>query len=179
MNITLNSKTKITITAIVLVFVSGLLLLEHLQGGVGSHYLFASKDMPKMSNWWGLLIVPSMTWILLSLMQKNHKGPDGEQRPVYKQEINGFIGAFLFGITMTILYYNSPDLPGYFMLMTFALALFLPIYRPQYFLGFMLSMTYGFGGVLPVIFGLILVPIYFIEYRFIRTAFLFIWNKIK
>ena len=65
------------------------------------------------------------------------------------------------------------------MLATFVLALFIPLYRPQYFLGFILSMTYGFGGVLPVIFGLILVPIYWIEYRYIRKVFLIILNKVK
>ncbi len=179
MGVILNSRTKIVITTIVTVFVGGLLLLEHLQGGVGSHHLLARRDMPKISNWWGILIVPLLTWILLSLMQNRHSSSASDQKTVSKQEAQGFISAFIFGIFLTILYYNVPELPGYFMLGTFVLALFIPIYRPQYFLGFVLSMAYGFGGVLPVIFGLILVPVYFIEYHYIRKAFLFIFNKVK
>ena len=135
--------------------------------------------MPKISNWWGVLIVPIMTWILLSLIQKNHLKSSNHQKPVSDQEIYGFIGAFIFGVTVTVLFYAAPQLPGYFMLMTFVLALFIPIYRPEYFLGFILSMTYGFGGVLPVIFGLVLFPVYLIEYRLIRKGILFVLKKIK
>ena len=158
---------------------AGLLLLEHLQGGVVSHHLLARRDMPKISNWWGILIVPLLTWILLSLMQKRHSSSAIDHKTVSKQEAQGFISALIFGIFLTILYYKAPELPGYFMLGTFVLALFIPIYRPQYFMGFVLSMAYGFGGVLPVIFGLILVPVYFIEHRYIRKAFLFILNKVR
>lgn len=179
MNIILNPRTKIAITTIVTVFVLGLLLLEHFQDGVKSHHLLARRDMPAISNWWGLLIVPALTWILLSLMNKKNSSSTIDQKIISKQEIQGFICAFIFGIILTVLYYHAPELPGYFMLATFVLALFISIYRPQYFLGFILSMSYGFGGVLPVIFGLILVPIYFIEYQYIRKAFLFILGKIK
>ena len=166
-------------TIIAIVFVLCLLLLEHLQGGIVSHHLLARKDMPKISNWWGVLIVPIMTWILLSLIQKNNLKSSNHQKSVSDKEIYGFIGAFIFGVTVTILFYNAPELPGYFMLMTFVLALFIPIYRPEYYLGFILSMTYGFGGVLPALFGLVLIPVYMIEYRLIRKGFLFVLKKIK
>ena len=179
MKVILNSRTKIIITILVIVFVLSLLLLEHLQGGVVSHHLLARKDMPKISNWWGVLIVPIMTWILLSLIQKNQITSSNDQISVSDKEIYGFIGAFIFGVTVTVLFYNAPELPGYFMLMTFVLALFIPIYRPEFCLGFILSMAYGFGGVLPVLFGLILIPIYLIEYRYIRKAFLFVFSKVK
>ena len=165
-------------TIIVVVFVLSLLLWEHLQGGIVSHHLLARKDMPKISNWWGVLVVPIMTWILLSLIKKNLKSSN-DQKSVSNKEIYGFIGAFIFGATMTILFYNAPELPGYFMLMTFVLALFIPIYRHEYYLGFILSMTYGFGGVLPVLFGLVLIPVYWIEYRFVRKGFLYVLQKIR
>ena len=70
MNIILNSRTKIVMTSIVTVFVLGLLLLENFQGGVKSHHLLARKDMPAISNWWGLLIVPIMT---MDITQPNSK----------------------------------------------------------------------------------------------------------
>ena len=179
MRVILNSRTKIRITTIVTVFVLGLLLWEHLHGGVVSHHLLARKDMPKISNWWGILIVPLITWVLLTLIQKRQIRSAKDQITVSEQGIYGFIGAFIFGVTVTILFYNAPELPGYFMLMTFVLALFIPIYRPEYYLGFILSMTYGFGGILAVLFGLVLIPVYMIEYRYIRKAFLFILNKVR
>ncbi|MCT4624169.1 MAG: hypothetical protein N4A46_11145 [Schleiferiaceae bacterium] len=176
MKVTLNSRTKIIGTLVVALFVLALLIIEHLNGGVVSHHLLARKDMPKISNWWGVLIVPLVTWIALSLIQKRQAHSSNSQNSV---SIYGFTGAFIFGTVVTVLFYNAPELPGYFMLMTFILALFVPIYLPEYFLGFVLSMTYGFGGILPVIFGLVLFPIYFIQYRFIRNGFLFVLNKIK
>lgn len=179
MKVNLNSRTKILITTIVTVFVLGLLLLEHLQGGVISHHLLARKDMPKISNWWGILTVPLITWVLLTLIQKRHVRSANDQKSVYKEEVYGFIGAFIFGVIITILFYNAPELPGYLLLMTFVLALFMPIYRPEYYLGFILSMTYGFGGILPVLFGLVLIAVYMIEYRYIRKGLLFILNNIK
>ena len=179
MKIILNSRTKIILTTIVTVFILGLLLLEHLQGGVVSHHLLARKDMPKISNWWGILIVPLMTWLLLTLIQKRYIRSANNQKTVSKQEIHGFIGAFIFGVIITILFYNASELTGYFMLLTFVLAFFWRIYRSEYYLGFILSMTYGFGGILPVLFGLILILVYMIEYRYIRKGLLFILNKIK
>lgn len=179
MKVILNSRTKIAITTFVTVFVLVLLLLEHFQGGVRSHHLLARKDMPVISNWWGILIVPLTSWLLLTLIQKRHISSVNDQKTITQQEVQGFICAFIFGVILTILYYNAPELPGYFMSMTFVLALFIPIYRPEYYLGFILSMSYGFGGILPVLFGLILIPIYMIEYRYIRKAFLFILNKVK
>ncbi|MCO5724163.1 hypothetical protein [Robiginitalea marina] len=172
MKVILNTRTKILITTIVAVFVLGILILEHFRGGVISHHLLAKEDMPKISNWWGILIVPLVSWALLTLIQKRHKRSANHQKMVSKQEIYGFIGAFIFGIIITVLFYNAPELPGYLLLMTFVVALFLPIDRPEYYLGFILSMTYGFGGILPVLFGLGLMAVYTIEYRYIRKGLL-------
>ena len=161
------------------VFVLCILIVEHFRGGVISHHLLAREDMPKISNWWGILIVPLVSWVLLTLIQKRHKRSANHQKSISKQEIYGFIGAFIFGIIITVLFYNAPELPGYLLLMTIVVALFLPIYRPECYLGFILSMTYGFGGFIPVIFGLVLMAVYTIEYRYIRKGWLFILNKIK
>ena len=179
MKIVLNPRTKILITAIVALYVSGLLFLEHLQGGIITHHLLARNDLPGISNLWGILILPLFTWILLTLIQIKHGKSDNTQGSVSKQAIRGFIGAFIFGILITILFYQAPELPGYLMLLTFVLALFLPIYRPEYYLGYVLSMTYGFGGVLPILFGLVLITVYWIEYRYLRKALLFIMSKFK
>ena len=166
-------------TAVAALYVLSLILLEYFQEGVRSHHLLARRDLPAISNWWGLLILPVLTWIGLTLIQKRLIKANNDEMLEAQPNMKSFISAFLFGIVMTLLYYNAPALPGYFMLTTFALALFIPIYRPEYWLGFILSMAYGFGGVLPVIFSLILVPIYLIEYRLIRKGFLLVLSKSK
>ena len=179
MNIILNSKTKQILTAIITFFILGILLLEHFRDGVVSHHLFGNENLPKISNWWGVLTIPVISWFTLSVLQKSNAINDNEQTPISKSQLYGFIGAFLFGIVMTIVFYSSLEIHNYLLLLTFILALFMPIYRPQYYLGLILSMAYGFGGILPVIFGLFLVLIYVIEYKFIRKGFLFALNKIK
>jgi len=179
MNIILNSKTKLILTAIVTFLILGMLMLEHFRGGVISHHILNNKDLPKISNWWGLLTIPVISWFTFSNLQKRNLDKNDEQAPISKSQLYGFVGAFLFGIVMTILFRSQLEVHSYLLLLTFALALFIPIYKPEYYLGFILSMAYGFGGILPVIFGFILMVIYAIEYNIIRRAFLFILNKIK
>lgn len=154
-------------------------MLEHFRGGVVSHHLLANEDLPKISNWWGVLTVPVISWFILSIIQKRNISMDNERLPISKSQLYGFIAAFLFGIIITIFFYSSLEIHKYLLLLTFALALFIPIYKPAYYLGFILSMTYGFGGILPVIFGGFLIVVYTIEYKFIRKGFLFILNRIK
>lgn len=134
--------------------------------------------MPKISNWWGLLSIPILTWLSLSIIQKR-KNKNHEEKTVSRFEIYGFWGGFLFGVALTILFYNESGFSNYLLLLTFVFALFIPIYKPEYYLGFILSMLYGFGGVLPAVIGLLLIAIYAIEYHVIRKAFLFIINKTR
>ncbi|HER39918.1 MAG TPA: hypothetical protein ENO10_01720 [Salinimicrobium catena] len=133
--------------------------------------------MPKVSNWWGLLSIPILTWLLLSIIQKR-KTKTNEKKTISKLEIYGFIGGSLFGIAMTILFlFNESNLSFYLLLLTSILALFIPIYKPEYYLGFILSMIYGFGGILPAVIGLFLIAIYAFEYCVIRKAFLKYHNQ--
>lgn len=175
----LNLKTKIIATLVIGFLVLAMLLLEHFRGGVISHHLLGNENLPKISNWWGLLIIPTISWFSLSLIQKDNINNKNTQKPISKPQIYGFIAGFLFGVVMTILFYSSLGIHNYLLLVTFVLAFFIPIYKPEYYLGFILSMSYGFGGILPVLFGLVLVAIYAIEYLLIRKGLLYVLNKIK
>lgn len=175
----LNLKTKIITTIVIAFLVLAMLLLEHFRGGVISHHLFDNENLPKISNWWGLLIIPTISWFALSLIQKDNIINKDTQKPISKSQIYGFIAGFLFGVVMTLLFYSSLGIHNYLLMLTFAIALFIPIYKPEYYLGFILSMSYGFGGILPVLFGLFLVAIYAIEYILIRKGVLYIINIIR
>ncbi len=167
----LNSKTKLLVILIAFIVVSGFTLWEHFDGGVASPHFFHNTNMPKVSNWWGLLSIPIATWLSLSIIQKR-KSKAHEEKTSSSVEIYGFIGGSLFGIALTILFFNESYLINYLLLLTFILALFIPIYKPEYYLGFILSMIYGFGGILPVVVGLFMIAIYAFEYCVIRKAFL-------
>ncbi|MTI40790.1 hypothetical protein [Fulvivirga lutimaris] len=165
----LNSNLKLKLTAVVLLYVIGFILFEFFNGGVSSHYILHDKDMPSISNWWSLLSMPLATWVVLALMSR---------KPVISaKQIYVFVGGLVFGVLVTILFNYSPDIINYVLYVTFAMALFLNLCTPEYYLGFVLSMMLGFGGVLPVMFGLIFIGIYGFEYFLFRGAFLKIKSK--
>jgi hypothetical protein len=58
------------------------------------------------------------------------------------------------------------------------LALFLPIYRAQYILGFILGMTYTFGAILPLAFAVVVGLVAFVIHAYIRKLPLFIYRKL-
>ncbi|WP_318310123.1 hypothetical protein [Flagellimonas crocea] len=167
------------ITSAIILFILSILLLEYFRGGVVSHHLLANENLPKVSNWWGLLTIPMVSWLVLSNIQKRNLNEKNELSPVSKPQLYGFIGAFLFGIIMTGLFYSPWNIHNYLLLLTFLVALFFPIYKGEYYLGFIISMAYGFGGILPVVFGLVLIIIYAVEYMLIRKGIRFIINRAK
>lgn len=179
MNIILNKKTKLIYTGIITLLVIGMLLLEHFRGGVVSHHNLANEDLPQISNWWGILTIPVISWFTFSNLQKRNRGKNNEQKPLSKSQFYGFMGSFLFGIVLTILFYGPLEIHTYLLLPTFILALLIPIYKPEYYLGFILSMAYGFGGILPVIFGFFLMVVYALEYKLVRKGFLFVLHRLR
>jgi hypothetical protein len=47
-----------------------LIFWEYLNGGVVTHYPLADADNPGISNWWGLLTFPLLTWAALIIAEK-------------------------------------------------------------------------------------------------------------
>jgi hypothetical protein len=48
----------------------GILAWEYLNGGFRSHHLLANPDLPAVSNWWGLLVIPLLTWWTMSQLRR-------------------------------------------------------------------------------------------------------------
>lgn len=179
MNITLNLRTKLILTAGTTLLMSVMLLLEYLRGGINSYHPLGIKDLPMISNWLGLVAIPLFSWLSLSNLQMRNKGENNKQKPISKSQFYGFISGVLFGIITTVFFYAKLGLNSHLLLVTFILALFIPIYRAEYYFGYVMGMVYGFGGVLPILFGGVSIVIYFIEYKLIRKGVMFILNKIK
>jgi hypothetical protein len=139
---------------------------QHFHDGVPSHHFFDRADMPAISNGWGGLLLPLMTWFLIGRVQKR-VAEHGEASKRYA--VVGFMAALLFGISLSVFFTLGDEQVSNAMFESlFAIALFVPIYRPEYLLGLVLGMAYTFGGVLPSIVGSVVAIITLLIYRYVR-----------
>lgn len=171
-------KKRIYCTILVTVFIWTLLLWDYFHGGVTSHHLLQNKDLPSFSNWWSGILLPLLTWFLLYRSQVRI-AKEATSSALPSSFIAYFVGALLFGIVLSVFFtLGNQDVPFYMIVGLLMLALFLPIYRSECFLGFVIGMTFTFGGVLPVLIGTILVLICSIMYLALRPMVLFVYSKI-
>jgi hypothetical protein len=159
---------RLALTAAAGVAMALMLAWEHFNGGVVSHHFLARSDMPAISNWWGLLVIPALAWFLLGRMEKR----GGDRRRL----LIGFGSAFLFGAALSFFFTSGrQEWCGHMVMALPAVALFLPIYRAECVLGFVIGMTFVFGPVLPLVAALIFAAMGFIVYKSVR----FIVRKVK
>jgi hypothetical protein len=117
---------------------------------VPSHHVLQRQDLPALSNWWGGFLLPLLAWFLLYRIQ-NRVTDFYKALTLPLPIVYGFLGALIFGILLSVFFtLGYTEIPFYMIVGLFFLALFLPIYRAVYFLGFIIGMTYTFGGVLPI-----------------------------
>lgn len=167
---------RILITSIVTILIFGLLFWEHFHGGVPSHHILQKKDLPEISNWWGGLLIPILTWLLLSRIEERLNKQDSSIQQAKNQNIKIF-GLFLLGLILGLLtafsftndYKFFLDNVLYIFLL---LSFIIPIYYSEFTMGFIFGMTYTFGAILPTIFILIIGALGFLVYRFIRPPIL-------
>jgi MFS family permease len=168
---------RILITSIVTMLIFGLLLWTYSHGGVPSHYILQRKDLPEISNWWGGLLLPILTWFLLGRIKKRLEKQPSET-PARKSEIPKVIRLFLIGLAFSILvavsftYDYQPFLENV-PLILFAISMLIPIYYAEFILGFVLGMTYTFGAVIPTAFVVIVAIVGFLIFQFVRLLFQF------
>jgi hypothetical protein len=170
-------KTRLYFTGIVALAIWSLLAWNYYHGGVPSHHLLAREDLPSFSNWWGGLLLPLLAWFLSGHIQKRiYTGKEKDSKEnLPAHVVYGFLGALLFGIVLSIFFtFRNEEVPFYMMMGLLALALFFPIYRAECFLGFVIGMTFTFGGVLPIIIGSVLTLLGTVLYLLVRPAILFV-----
>ena len=171
-------KFQLYCTTLVFILIWGLLLWNYYHGGVPSHHILADKELPEISNWWGGLSLPLLTWFLFYRMKKrliNNKKQNLEERRIPVYIISGFLSALTFGILLSVFFkLGYSYIPAYMLAGTFVLALFFPIYRSECILGFVLGMAFTFGAVLPMIIGSILALIAAFLYLCIRRILLYV-----
>ena len=174
----LTLKNRILFIGIVAILVWLHLLWDYLHDGVPSHHILHRADLPSISNWWGGIAVPLVSWFLLYQIAKriNNKtsGTDKLNKTVY-----AFLGALLFGIILSFFFIIDSNIQLYMMIGAILISFFIPLYRAEFLLGFIIGMTYTFGGIIPIVSGIILTIIFTIAYKFVRGGMLYLLSKIR
>ena len=148
------------------------LLWEYFNGGVATHHLLARADLPGISNWWGLLTIPILAWITLTRIQERRKKSSLNSPDFSGQVIRGFLGGLIYGLFLAMLWeFGMEAYMPYALLLPLGLALVFPVYRAECLLGFVVGMTYTFGGVLPFLIGPVLLLVGFLIFKGVRFLF--------
>ncbi|MBL8309144.1 MAG: hypothetical protein JNL19_01860 [Burkholderiales bacterium] len=134
---------------------------EHVHGGIRAHHLLNNADWPAVSNAWGLLLLPLLTWFAVA---------DSQRRGLpWRVAFAGAAGAAVAGLTVVALFLtHQHDMAGYLLLAIVVVGCVVPLYRPQYLLGFVLAMTWTFGAVLPTLVALCVAAISAVASAFVR-----------
>lgn len=153
-------------TCVITILIICLLGWQYFNGGVPAHHFLQRADMPAISNWWGLLIIPLLGWITLAKIQRRIATSNNK---LYSLLL--FMAGLLFGIAIafSFLHNYQPFLDNvpYVLL---ALGLLLPIFWSEFILSFVLAMLYTFGPVLPTIFVLVIAGIGWVLFKLSRLV---------
>jgi len=163
---------KFIVTAIVLLVVLAFISWEYFHGGVVSHHILNQKELPAISNWWGVVILPTYTWFLVSRIEKRFN-QEGSKHPSSKKFIHKtllhFLVGFSLGLALALSFVHDfqPFLEN--VLVIFLILSFVfPIYYAECILGFVVAMTFTFGAIIPIVFILVMASIGAIIYKWIR-----------
>lgn len=124
---------------------------EHFHGGIIRHHILNRSDLPAISNAWGAVLLPLLTWYLIGrALKRVAPVEDGRPGRLPNQVLFGFAGALLFGLLLSGSFaLRQSALTEVLFQGMLLLALLLPVYRAECVLGFILGLTFVFGVVLP------------------------------
>lgn len=136
---------------------------EYAHGGVRAHHVLNRPDLPAVSNWWGIIIVPALAWV--AARSATRLGPSRVG------VATAAIGAFLLGLALSVAFIAGVQSLAFALFLAVLLSgLVVPTYRPEYPFGFVIGMTFTFGAVLPTMVALIAAAVSLFAHRAIRPA---------
>lgn len=126
---------------------------EYSHGGVPAHHLLNNPELPAVSNWWGLLVVPLLVWFLVGRIQRRaatlvQMGSRERFRTLARAR---FAVAFLWAGALALAFTLGHPAVTWIFFGAFAAAVCAGAWRAEYVLGFALGMSFTFGAVLPVL----------------------------
>ena len=168
------SQSRLLLTAVVSFYTGVYLLWQHSTTGVPAHHLLHDPQLPAISNWWGLLILPLVTWCLTTLINKRYG-------LYYPKKVWLQLGAAsLYALTMTLLFYA-----GYMSLVSLLavpfilfVSLFFPVYQAPFLLAYVVVSSAGFGAFIPTLGGFIVAAMAYVTHHFIRPIPIWLFTKL-
>lgn len=140
---------------------------EYTHGGVASHHLLARSDMPAVSNWWGLVILPVLGWAASRSALRRAARDAGAA----SWSMVAFLGALLVGLALSLSFAAGFESAASAIFLTaLAIGLALPTYRAEYLFGFVLGLTCVLGSVLPTMVALVGAGISAVAHFLVRPA---------
>lgn len=163
-----NNNNRLYATLAVTLGIWALLAWEHFTTGVASHHLLHNPDLPAISNAWGGVVLPALTWFLLGR---------AEGRP---NALYGLAGGVVFGGLIAVFFTLGfePGMNALVMSLP-VLALLVPIYRAECVLGFVLAMTLVFGAVLPTLFATVVAAGAAVLYHLVRRPVVHLAGRLR
>lgn len=158
------------VAAFAIAFAVALLAWELAHGGVPSHHFLDRADMPSVSNWWMLIVLPVLGWLASRSVMRRAPA----DRNALTKAFAALIGAALVGIALSIAFvttHGRGDAASYIFSAALLSGLVLPTYRAEYVFGFVLGMAFTFGAVLPTLAALFAAAISAIFHLLIRPGF--------
>jgi len=153
------------------------LAIEMLSGGVREHYPLMNEDLPALSNWWALVVLPVLGWLThTTASPASHENSGAAILGLDPVVIFRLAAGFVYGATLAAGFeLGLGQMPLYLLLGLFAGGVFYPLYRLEIMLGLVMGMTYTFGAVIPTVVASLVALISL----FTHNAALFILRKLK
>jgi len=125
------SRLRLHLTFGVTLVLLSLLTWQQLHGGVPGHSFLARDDFPRISNWWGALLLPVLTWFLtgrvLARMQQA-KGVNAAATSLSARR--GFAVALLYGAALATAFgFGRSEVTSSLFLALPFIGVLLPIHR--------------------------------------------------
>lgn len=102
---------RLIITVSISILIIGLLFWTHFNGGVPSHHILQQKELPAISNWWGGILLPILSWILLGKIKNRIEQQPSPDRQQYRSKRMRIIALFcvglIFGILLAVAFTNN------------------------------------------------------------------------
>ena len=156
------------------------ILWDYFHEGVPVHHLLQRADLPGISNWWGLVSLPLLCWVVLVRINRRYKSDSiiramQQKRGIYTR----FAAGLVFGAALSYFFIIGSVVPGYMMAALFVIAFIIPLYLGEYLIGFALGTAFTLGGVLPVLVVCILAPVYWVLHKIAHAVIRFAGNLSK
>lgn len=136
-------------------FVTTHLLWQHANGGVVSHHLLYNTALPKISNWWSMVVLPALTWFV-SVNLKSKVVFSQLDKSTVMNNVRAVKLAFLVMLLLAALQSISFVIHGLDVtlmctIMLLVAGLILPIDRAECVLAYVVGNFLAFGAVTPFV----------------------------